>query len=86
MKRSLLIFLLLSFAIISVFADKSRFFYNGKVIDTMFINSEDGLRVRDKPSLNSKRLCALPYRFPVKVVAIGKEEKLIILQHHGLKY
>ena len=76
MKRSLLIFLLLSFAIISVFADKSRFFDNGKVIDTMFINSEDGLRVRDKPSLNSKRLCALPYRFPVKVVAIGKEEKI----------
>ena len=51
MKRSLLIFLLLNFAIISVFADKSRFFDNGKVIDTMFVDSENGLRVRDKPSI-----------------------------------
>ena len=76
MKRSLLIFLLLNFAIISVFADKSRFFDNGKVIDTMFVDSENGLRVRDKPWLKSKRLCVLPYRFPVKIVAIGKEEKI----------
>ena len=75
MKRSLLIFLLLSFAIISVFADKSRFFDNGKVIDTMFVDSENGLRVRDKPSLKSKRLCVLLYRFPVKIVAIGKKRK-----------
>ena len=58
------------------FADKSRFYEDGKVIDTMYVDSEDGLKVRDYPSLKSKRLCGLSHRFPVKVVAIGKEETI----------
>ncbi len=56
-----------------VFADTSRFYDNGKVLDTMFVDSDVGLKVRDAPSLTSNRLCGLPYRIPVKVVAIGKE-------------
>ena len=59
-----------------VFADKSRFYENGKVIDTMYVDSDAGLRVRDAPSLKSNRLCAVPHRLAVKVVAIGKEEKI----------
>ncbi len=60
----------------SLFADKSRFYENGKVIDTLYVDSEDGLKVRDYPSLKSNRLCGLLYRFPVKVVAIGREETI----------
>lgn len=61
---------------LSVFADKSRFYKDGKVIDTMYVDSVDGLRVRDKPSLKSNRLCALTHRLPLKVVAIGQEETI----------
>ena len=70
--------ILFSFLILltSVFADKSRFYENGKAIDTLYVDSEDGLKVRDCPSLKSNRLCAVPHRLPVKVVAIGKEEAI----------
>ncbi|MCR5081050.1 MAG: SH3 domain-containing protein [Treponema sp.] len=71
-KSSVFVFVLL-FALTAAFADKSRFYENGKVIDTMYVDSAEGLRVRDKPSLKSNRLCVLPHRLPVKVVAIGKE-------------
>ena len=60
----------------SPFADKSRFYENGTPIDTMFVDSAEGLRVRVSPSLKSNRLCGIPHRLPVKVVAIGKEEKI----------
>ena len=60
----------------SAFADKARFFEDGKVIDTMFVDSPEGLRVRDGPSLKSKRICGVPHRIPVKVVAIGREETI----------
>ncbi len=59
-----------------VFADKSRFYQDGKVIDTMYVDSAEGLRVRDKPSLKSNRLCGLPNMIQVKVVAIGKKETI----------
>ncbi len=70
--------ILFSFLILltSVFADKSSFYENGKAIDTLYVDSEDGLKVRDCPSLKSNRLCAVPHRLPVKVVAIGKEEAI----------
>ncbi len=76
MKKSICILFSLTVLVVSTFADKSRFYQNGKVIDRMYVDSEDGLRVRDNPSLKSSRLCALQHRFPVKVVAIGKEETI----------
>ena len=77
-KMKKIICILFSFTVLiaSLFADKSRFYENGKVIDTMYVNSEDGLKVRDYPSLKSNRLCGLTHRSPVKVVAIGKEETI----------
>lgn len=70
--------ILFSFVILftSVFADKSRFYEKGKVIDTMYVNSEEGLRVRDYPSLKSNRLCGLGHRLPVKIVALGRIETI----------
>lgn len=77
MKKLILIFTLFFIAGVSlVFADKSRFYENGKVLDTMYVDSSEGLRVRDKPSLKSNRLCRLPHRLPVKIVAIGKEDTI----------
>ena len=77
MKKVILFFMMIfTLCTTLAFADKSRFFESGKVIDTMFIDSPEGLRVRDKPSLKSNRLCSVPHRLPVKIVAIGKEEKI----------
>ena len=58
------------------FADKSRFYENGKVIDTMYVDSPEGLRVRSAPSLKSNRICGLTHRVPVKIVAIGNEDTI----------
>ncbi|MCR5289992.1 MAG: SH3 domain-containing protein [Treponema sp.] len=74
--KKLLAILTILFAVSTAFADMSRFYENGKVIDTMYVDSHEGLRVRDKPSLQSNRICGLPHRFPVKVVAIGKEQTI----------
>lgn len=56
MKKIVCILFSLTVLVASIFADKSRFYENGKVIDTMYVNSEDGLKVRDYPSLKSNRL------------------------------
>ena len=76
MKKLFLIFAAAVVLSSLAFADKSRFYEGGKVIDTMYVDSEDGLRARDFPSLKSARLCALPHRLPVKVVAVGREETI----------
>ena len=76
MKKLILIFTLIFVAGISAFADKSRFYENGSVIDTMYVDSPEGLRVRDAPSLKSNRICGLTHRLSVKVVAIGNEETI----------
>ena len=76
MKKVICILFSLTVLVASTFADKSRFYKNEKVIDTMYVNAGDGLRVRDKPSLKSNRLCGLPHNFPVKIIAIGKEETI----------
>ena len=76
LQKRILIFSIAFFSVTAAFADKSRFYQNGKVIDTMYVDSAEGLRVRDKPSLKSNRLCGLTHRLPVKVVAIGREETI----------
>lgn len=73
MKKIICILFSFTVFVASMFADKNRFYEGGKVIDTMYVNSEEGLKVRDYPSLKSNRLCGLTHRFPVKIIAIGKE-------------
>ncbi len=58
------------------FLEISRFFENGKVLDTVFINSKEGLNVRVAPDLSADRKCILPNRFPVKIVSVGKQETI----------
>ncbi|MBQ1591806.1 MAG: hypothetical protein II077_07175 [Treponema sp.] len=76
MKKIISALLVTTFVMAAAFADKSLFYENGKVLDTMYVNSEDGLKVRDLPSLKSNRICGLAHRLPVKVVAVGKEETI----------
>ena len=75
MKKVILFFMMIfTLCTTLTFADKSRFSESDTVIDTMFIDSPEGLRVRDKPSLKSNRLCSVPHRLPVTIVAIGDHD------------
>lgn len=76
MKKVFCIFVCLTSLVASVFADKSRFYENGEVIDIVYVNSVDGLRVRDYPSLKSNKLCVLSHKMRLQIVAIGKEETI----------
>lgn len=48
-RKSILPAFVLFFILTAAFADKSRFYQDGKVIDTMYVDSAEGLRVRDNP-------------------------------------
>ena len=76
MKKVFVIVTMVFALCVSAFADKSRFYENGKVIDTMYVDSPEGLRVRSAPSLKSNRICGLTHRLPVKIVAIGNEDTI----------
>ena len=75
MKRNIIFFLILIVSS-SVFAEKSRFYENNQLLRIMYVNSIEGLRVREKPDLNSKKICTLPYRMVIKIVKI--EEEVVI--------
>lgn len=73
MKKKLVVIFVFTTIVASSFADKSRFYENGKVVDTMYVNSKEGLRIRNAPNLSGEKLCAIPHEIQVKVVAVGKE-------------
>lgn len=76
MKKFFCIALVFTALIELSFADKNRFYENGNVIDGVYVNSEDGLKVRDYPSLKSNRICGLTHKMRLQVVAVGKEETI----------
>lgn len=77
MKKVFSLLFILVVIITSLFADKSHFYEDGKIIDNMYVNSEEGLRVRDKPGLiGTNKMLSLPHGVIVKVVSIGQEESI----------
>ena len=75
MKKVFSLLFILVVIITSLFADKSHFYEDGKIIDNMYVNSEEGLRVRDKPGLiGTNKILSLPHGVIVKVVSIGKQK------------
>ena len=72
MKKNLLI--LIVFFITSIlFALNSEYFNNTK-IDILYVDSIEGLRIRDTPGLTGNRIGVLYDRMIVKVVEIGDED------------
>ena len=72
MKKNLLI--LIMFFITSIlFALNSEYFNNTK-IDILYVDSIEGLRIRDTPGLTGNRIGVLYDRMVVKVVEIGDED------------
>lgn len=73
MKKMFVVVSIIFYMIPFLFADSSNYYRDGNVVDNMYVNSLEGLKVRDSPSLEGKRICGLPHRLLVKIVAIGTE-------------
>lgn len=77
MKKIISLLFIFTVLITYVFSDKNSFYENGKVIDVMYVNSKEGLRVRNKPTLvGSNKIVTVPHGVIVKIVAIGQEENI----------
>ncbi|MBP5437124.1 MAG: SH3 domain-containing protein [Treponema sp.] len=76
MKKLFCILFATTLLLASLFADKSKFYENGKVIGTMYVEPPEGLRVRSKPSLSADKVATLPYRVGVKILSVGPEETI----------
>ena len=56
MKKLFCILFAATLLMAAVFADKSKFYENGKVIGTMYVEPPEGLRVRSQPAFLQKNL------------------------------
>ncbi|MBR4789507.1 MAG: SH3 domain-containing protein [Treponema sp.] len=84
MKKNIL--LILSLLLIFPLSAKSNKYYkNEKLINTMYVNSLEGLKVRDTPTLSGKRICGLVNALPVKVVEIGNETEIDGIKDNWVK-
>lgn len=51
----------------------------------MYVNSLDGLKVRDTPNLSGKRICGLVNALPVKITEIGNETEIDGIKDNWVK-
>ena len=84
MKRLLCIFFVFS-AIFSLSAETGKYYKNKKIVNTMYVDSLEGLRVRDNPTLSGKRICGLVNASPVKIVEVGKETEIDGIKDNWVK-
>ena len=77
-KYFLLVFILVFYS--SLFGLDNDYFKKNKNIDILYVNSPEGLRVRDNASLNSKKIETLYDRMVVKVISIGDEAVIAFLE------
>ena len=84
MKKFVLL-ILISFLIFPLSAESKKYYKNEKLIKTMYVNSPEGLKVRDNPSLSAKRLCGLVNAMPVKIVEIGSETEIDGIKDNWVK-
>ena len=72
MRKTILFALVLLNAFYAFSADKMRFYLGGK-INGQYVDSEDGLNVRDEPSLSGKKIAKLLHNDYVIPVEIGEK-------------
>ncbi len=84
MKKSFMAILVL-LALLPLYAGTNKYFKNQKLVNTMYVDSLEGLRVRNEPSLSAKRVCGLPNALPVKIIEVGKETKIDGIKDNWVK-
>ncbi|MDD5929046.1 MAG: SH3 domain-containing protein [Spirochaetales bacterium] len=84
MKRIFVFLLILSVAF-QLSAESKKYYNNKKLINTMYVNSLEGLKVRDTPNLSGKRICGLVNALPVKIIEIGNETEIDGIKDNWVK-
>lgn len=73
MKKSIVLITLL-FSVFLLFGNDKRFYdENGVILNSLYVDSPEGLRIRKEASLSSEKIGVLFDRQVVKVISIGKE-------------
>lgn len=54
----------------------SKFYIGGRLADTMYVDSSNGLSIRMAGNSSAEKIGRLPNAFPVKVVALGNKENI----------
>lgn len=84
MKKFIVLFM--SLIIVSqLTAESNKYYKNEKLLNTMYVNSNDGLKVRDTPNLSGKRICGLVNAQPVKIIEIGNETTIDGIKDNWVK-
>lgn len=72
MKRGFFLFIFF-FVAGSAFSLDSQFFKKNPDVEVLYVDSPEGLKVRDNPSLSAKKIDVLYDRMSVKVMSVGAE-------------
>lgn len=75
MKKKL-VFMLLFLSSSYIFSLGTDYFRNNKNINYLYVNSSEGLRIRDTQKLSGNKIGVLYDRMKVKVISIGDEETI----------
>lgn len=69
--KKIIVTVIISLLLTSLYAQNTKYQENGKLIKTCYVNSIEGLKVRDTPSLSGKRVAGLVNALPVKIISVG---------------
>lgn len=83
--KKIFVFLLILSVAFKLSAESKKYYKNKKLINTMYVNSLEGLKVRDTPSLSGKRICGLVNALPVKIIEIGNETEIDGIKDNWVK-
>ena len=84
MKKFVLL-LIIALSVKLVFPVDAAYFKNSTGIDFLYVDSPEGLRIRDTPSLSGNRIGVLFDRMKVKVISVGKETRIDGIQSNWVK-
>lgn len=85
MQRKLMLIFAALFLTCSLSAEQNKYYKKDRLVNTLYVNSIEGLKVRDTPSLNGKRICGLVNALPVKIVAVGSSAEIDGIKDNWVK-
>lgn len=83
--KKFVLYILTGLMIFSLSAESKKYYKNEKLKNTMYVNSLEGLKVRDNPDLSAKRICGLMNAMPVKIIGVGKEIEIDGIKDNWVK-
>ena len=85
MKKIFVVICVYIFLFLQLSAESLKYYENEKLRNTMYVNSLEGLNVRNSPNLAGKKICGLVNAFPVKIIEIGNEVEIDGIKDNWVK-